>query len=258
MTAAHPRTPGADQPPGDGPPADRLPDAPRDPVPGGPAVVTRLDRWTLRALSVGPMDNNAYLLTCRTSGAQLLVDAAAEPDRLLALVREGSPDGRVDLVVTTHRHGDHLGALADVLRATDAPHAAGADDADAVAAAAGTTRPRALRHGETLRVGALEVGVVALRGHTPGSVALAVQEPTDAVAPGAVPSRTHLLTGDSLFPGGPGRTGDARAFTRLMADLEERVFGPLPDDTRVLPGHGRATTLGAERPHLPAWHARGW
>jgi glyoxylase-like metal-dependent hydrolase (beta-lactamase superfamily II) len=91
--------------------------------------------------------------------------------------------------------------------------------------------------------------VITLRGHTPGSVALAIADDT---------GRTHLLTGDSLFPGGPGRTTTPADFASLMTDLTERVFDPLGDDTRVLPGHGDATTLGAERPHLPSWWARGW
>ncbi|GEL46786.1 MBL fold metallo-hydrolase [Cellulomonas hominis] len=229
-----------------------------DVAPGGPADVRALDEVTIRKASVGPMDNDAYLLTCRRTGAQVLVDAAADPDRLLALVREGSPGGRLDLVVTTHRHADHLGALAAVLDATGAPHAAGAPDADAVAAAAGTTAPRGLAHGETLAVGALALEVVALRGHTPGAVALAYTEPRDARAPGAVPGRVHLLTGDSLFPGGPGRTTEPAAFDALMSDLERRVFGRFRDDTWVYPGHGRDTTLGAERPRLGEWRARGW
>ncbi len=219
-----------------------------------------LDALVLRTLRVGPMDNDAYLLTCRATGAQLLVDAAAEPDRLLDAVRAGSPGGtpRLDLVVTTHRHADHLGALAAVLAATGARHAAGADDADAVAAAAGTSRPEPLRHGDVLAVGALRLDVLALRGHTPGAVALALTEPDDARAPGAVPGRVHLLTGDSLFPGGPGRTTSPAAFDALMTDLEQRVFARYRDDTRVLPGHGLPTTLGAERPHLGEWRARGW
>lgn len=229
-----------------------------DVAPGAPADARALDEVTIRKASVGPMDNDAYLLTCRRTGAQLLVDAAAEPDRLLALVREGAPDGRLDLVVTTHRHADHLGALAAVLDATGASHAAGGPDADAVAAAAGTTAPRALAHGETLAVGALALEVVALRGHTPGAVALAYTEPAGACAPGAVPGRVHLLTGDSLFPGGPGRTTDPAGFDALMTDLERRVFARFRDDTWVYPGHGRDTTLGAERPHLAAWRARGW
>lgn len=268
-----------------------------DVEPGGPAAVRVLDEVVLRKASVGPMDNAVYVLACRRTGERLLVDAAAEPDRLLALVGAGSrggaagagwpdglagagspgdaagagwpgdaagagsdavPPGPLALVVTTHRHGDHLGALAAVLAATGAPHAAGADDAAAVAEAAGTTRPRALAHGDVLTVGALRLEVLALRGHTPGAVALAYREPDDARAPGAVPGRVHLLTGDSLFPGGPGRTTDPVAFASLMADLEARVFGRFRDDTWVYPGHGRDTTLGAERPHLPEWRARGW
>jgi glyoxylase-like metal-dependent hydrolase (beta-lactamase superfamily II) len=217
--------------------------------PGGPAASLHLGNATLRKLSVGPMDNNAYLLTCATTGAQLLVDAAAEPDRLLDLVRAGSAEGRLDLVVTTHRHADHLGALAAVLDATGAPHAAGAPDARAVAEHAGATVPRGLGHGDRLTIGALTLDVITLRGHTPGAVALALRD-------GA--HRTVLLTGDSLFPGGPGRTTTPADFASLMTDLTERVFDPLADDTRVLPGHGDDTTLGAERPHLPSWWARGW
>jgi glyoxylase-like metal-dependent hydrolase (beta-lactamase superfamily II) len=70
--------------------------------------------------------------------------------------------------------------------------------------------------------------------------------------------RPHLFTGDSLFPGGPGRTTGPEDFRSLMDDLEQRVFADLPDDTWVYPGHGDDTTLGAERPHLPEWRARGW
>lgn len=261
-----------------------------DVEPGGPPAVRALDEVVLRKLSVGPMDNAAYVLACRRTGERLLVDAAAEPDRLLALLRAGSPGsgasdaahgaadtahgaadaaaagawsdavppGPTALVVTTHRHRDHLGALAAVLAATGAPHAAGADDAAAVAEAAGTAGPRALVHGDVVTVGALRLDVVALRGHTPGGVALAYREPEDARAPGSVPGRVHLLTGDSLFPGGPGRTADPAAFDALMTDLETRVFERFRDDTWVYPGHGRDTTLGIERPRLARWRARGW
>ena len=100
--------------------------------------------------------------------------------------------------------------------------------------------------------------VVALRGHTPGSVALAYREPARTTAPDGVPGRVHLFTGDSLFPGGPGRTTAPADFRSLMTDLQERVFDALPDDTWVYPGHGRDTTLGAERPHLGQWWHRGW
>lgn len=222
--------------------------------PGGPSAVRELDEVVLRKCSVGPMDNNAYLLTCRSTGDQLLVDAAADPARLLELVREGSGSGRLGAVVTTHRHADHTGALESVLAVTGAHHLCGAADADDVPAPV----HRRLRHGDTVTVGHAAVEVIALRGHTPGSVALAYREPDGAVGPDAAPGRVHLLTGDSLFPGGPGRTGSPEDFGSLMDDLEERVFGRLDDSTWVYPGHGRDTTLGAERGHLTAWRARGW
>ncbi|MBC7291773.1 MAG: MBL fold metallo-hydrolase [Actinotalea sp.] len=221
--------------------------------PGGPSDVRVLDEVVVRKVSVGPMDNNAYLLTS-SGGEQLLVDAAAEPDRLLELVREGSSSARLGTVVTTHRHADHVGALESVLTVTGAHHACGADDA----AAMPTVVHRRLHHGDVLAVGHVVLEVVALRGHTPGSVALLYREPARTAAAEGVPGRAHLFTGDSLFPGGPGRTTDPAAFDALMTDLEERVFDPLPDDTWVYPGHGRDTTLGAERPHLAEWRRRGW
>ncbi|ROS74416.1 MBL fold metallo-hydrolase [Cellulomonas sp. PhB143] len=224
---------------------------------GGASALRRLDEIDVRKASVGPMDNDAYLLTCRRSGEQLLVDAAADPDRLLALVREGSGSARLAHVVTTHRHHDHLGALAAVVAVTGAPALAGEADAEAVAAAADVP-VGALAHGDLVAVGHAQLEVVALRGHTPGSIALAYREPASVEEPDAVAGRVHLFTGDSLFPGGPGRTTSAESFATLMDDLTSRVFDRFDDATWVYPGHGADTTLGAERPHLAQWRARGW
>lgn len=211
--------------------------------PGGPSWVRNLGTAMLRKCSVSDMDNNAYLVTCRRTGAQLLVDAAADAPRLERLVAEGS--GRLDAVVTTHRHWDHHRALAEVVARTGAATLAGADDADELPVPVDTR----LVHGDTVTVGDLTLDVVALRGHTPGSVAL-------ALTTGDHP--TVLLTGDSLFPGGPGKTWSDDDFRSLVDDLEERVFAVYDDDTVVLPGHGDNTTLGAERPHLQEWRDRGW
>ncbi|MBC3762108.1 MBL fold metallo-hydrolase [Quadrisphaera oryzae] len=211
----------------------------------------------LRTVSVGPMDNRCYLLTDPVatggSGGWLLVDAAAEPETLLALLDDALPArerGR-GLVVTTHRHDDHTGALVRVAEVTGATTAAGDDDADALPLAP----DRRLRHGDVVGVGQHELGVIALRGHTPGSVALLL--PAGALS-GADGEVAHLFTGDSLFPGGPGKTWSPEDFTSLMDDLEERVFAVLPDSTVVHPGHGETTTIGAERPRLAEYRARGW
>lgn len=227
--------------------------------PGGPSAVRVLDEVEIRKASVGPMDNNAYLITCRRSGAQLLVDAADEPERLLELLREGSGSARLDTVVTTHRHADHLSALRSVMAVTGASVAAGADDADAIADAADVTVATRLQDGDVVVVGHLTLEVVALRGHTPGSVALVYREPSAVSSSDAVAGRAHVFTGDSLFPGGVGATrGDADAFDQLLTDVTERLFDRYPDDTWVYPGHGRDTTLGGERPSLDEWRARGW
>lgn len=214
---------------------------------GGPSDVRTLSALVIRKASVGTMDNNAYLLTCRVSGAQLLIDAAADTPRLLRLVREGSPDSRLDQILTTHSHWDHVGALAQMCAATGARTLAGAKDAPDIKVNTAQT----LRHGDTIRVGVNDLEIVGLRGHTPGSIAVVYR--------GGEADGTHVFTGDSLFPGGVGATqGDKERFTQLLNDVEERLFNVLDDDSWVYPGHGRDTTIGKERPALAEWRERGW
>jgi glyoxylase-like metal-dependent hydrolase (beta-lactamase superfamily II) len=211
--------------------------------PGGDATRRTLDALTITKLSVGPMDNNAYLLRCESTGEGVLIDAANEPDRLLELVGDELPLTRV---ITTHQHPDHWQGLAAVVGATKAATVAHPLDAGPLPVPV----TEHVEHGDTIPVGDCTLRVIHLRGHTPGSIALLYDDPT---------GHPHLFTGDSLFPGGPGNTrGNAADFTSLLDDLEERVFGTLPDETWVYPGHGSDTTLGAERPHLPEWRERGW
>lgn len=209
--------------------------------PGGVPAVHELAGLVVTKASVGRMDNNAYVLRCRFSGDELLVDAAAEPSRVL----QACGDGPVRYVVTTHRHPDHWGALAEVAAATGAVTVAHEDDAPEIPVPTGLT----VRDGDTLRFGNAEVEVIHLVGHTPGSIALLYDDPTGP---------PHLWTGDSLFPGGVGRTSSPPDFASLIDDVERKLFDRLPDETWVYPGHGDDTTLGAERPNLAKWRARGW
>jgi glyoxylase-like metal-dependent hydrolase (beta-lactamase superfamily II) len=200
---------------------------------------------TIVKVSVGPMDNNAYLVTCSRTGETLLIDAANDADILIGLIGEHAP--KLSLIVTSHQHQDHWLALRQVVDATAAPTAAHQLDSQPL-----PVKPdRALANGDTVTVGELSFDVIHLRGHTPGSVALALRGP----ATGGV---THLFTGDCLFPGGVGKTWQPGDFERLLGDVTSRVFDVYPDETVVYPGHGDDTTLGAERPHLDEWKARGW
>jgi glyoxylase-like metal-dependent hydrolase (beta-lactamase superfamily II) len=209
--------------------------------PGGAAAVRELPKLMLSKLSVGPMDNNAYLLRCRTTGEQLLVDAANEPSRLLDLV---GADGLVG-VVTTHRHGDHWQGLADVVAATGARTYAHPLDATDIPVE--TTNP--LDDGDTLSFGAIDLAVIHIVGHTPGSIALVYDDPD---------GESHVFTGDCLFPGGVGRTTSPEDFASLYRDVTTKLFGRLSDETSVYPGHGDDTAIGNERPHLAEWKERGW
>lgn len=214
----------------------------------GAADVRRLPDAVIRKVSVSRTDNDCYLITCLSTGRQTLIDAADDAPRLLRLVEEGAADGGrgLEQVITTHRHWDHHRALADVLAATGASSAAGREDAGELP----VPPQRLLDHGDVVEVGGLRLEVVHLRGHTPGSIALVLRS-----ADGSV----HAFTGDSLFPGGVGNTfGNAADFRSLLGDVEQRLFARLPDDTWVYPGHGKDTTLAAERPHLPEWRERGW
>jgi glyoxylase-like metal-dependent hydrolase (beta-lactamase superfamily II) len=210
-----------------------------DVTPGGPADVRDLGHLTITKASVGPMDNNAYLLRC--GDAQLLIDAANDAPRLLEVIG----DGGLQTVVTTHRHYDHWQALSAVVSATGAASLAGADDAAEIPVVTGE-----LPDGDTVTVGDCTLEVIQLVGHTPGSIALLYQDPSGTA---------HLFTGDSLFPGGVGNTRkNAANFKTLIDDVEHKLFDRLPDDTWFYPGHGKDSTLGAQRPHLAEWRARGW
>ena len=196
-------------------------------------------------MSVGPMDNNAYLITCANTGKSLLIDAANDADLLVELLGEYGP--KLELIVTSHQHPDHWLALESVAAATGVPTAAHQLDADPLP----VTPDRFLAGGDVIVIGDLIFDVVHLRGHPPGSVALALR-------PAGERTGVHLFTGDCLFPGGVGKTWEPGGFEELLGDVSSRLFGVYGDDTVVYPGHGDDTTLGAERPHLQEWRERGW
>jgi glyoxylase-like metal-dependent hydrolase (beta-lactamase superfamily II) len=192
--------------------------------------------WELHKVVVGPVDNNVYVLRCTETGDAVLVDAANEHDQLLELCRALD----VRTVVETHGHWDHIQAVPEI---RDAGYEVGITAADAEML---DSYDYLLEDDTVLEVGRLRLRTIATPGHTPGSMCFVVE------------GSPLLLSGDTLFPGGPGNTSFEHSdFDTIIASIDRRLF-TLPADTIVLPGHGERTTISAERPHLQEWIDRGW
>ena len=186
---------------------------------------------------VGPMDNNVYVVRCRRTGDALLVDAANEHESLLEICERLS----VRSVVETHGHWDHIQAVPAVREAGIAV-AVTAEDAGML-----PSYDLLLEDDTVVEIGRLRIRTIATPGHTPGSMCFAVE------------GTPLLLSGDTLFPGGPGNTSFEHSdFGTIISSIEGRLFGAFGPDTIVLPGHGVGTTIGAESPHLAEWVERGW
>jgi glyoxylase-like metal-dependent hydrolase (beta-lactamase superfamily II) len=187
-------------------------------------------------LVVGPFENNVFVLRCRSTGEAVLVDAANEHELLLEVSRATG----VRRVLTTHGHWDHI-------QAVEAVREAGIDVG--IAAADAAMLPAydfTIPDEDVVEVGDLHLTTIHTPGHTPGSTCFRLE------------GHPVLLSGDTLFPGGPGNTfGSDDAFAEILQSIDRRLF-TLPADTLVLPGHGLDTTIGTERPHLDEWAARGW
>jgi len=186
---------------------------------------------------VGPVDNNVFVVRSRNTGDAVLVDAANEHEKLLGLCRELG----VRRVIETHGHWDHIQAVPAV---RDAGYDVAVTAADAEML---PSYDQILEDQSVIEIGDLRIHTIATPGHTPGSMCFSIE------------GTPVLLSGDTLFPGGPGATkfpgGD---FPTIIRSIEERIFSAFDPDTLVLPGHGADTTIGAERPHLQEWIDRGW
>ncbi|MDP3983784.1 MAG: MBL fold metallo-hydrolase [Acidimicrobiia bacterium] len=190
----------------------------------------------IKALVVGPYDNQVYIVACEATSEAVIIDAADEPDRIL----EACTGLKVQSILTTHGHFDHIQAVTGVQERLDVPFRMHVADIPI----AGREVDQPLQDGEEIKVGDLNLHVLHTPGHTPGSVCF-VLDPS-------------IFSGDTLFPGGPGATRWAySSFGQIMDSIEQRLM-TYPDSTLVYPGHGNETTIGSERPQLAAWRRRGW
>jgi glyoxylase-like metal-dependent hydrolase (beta-lactamase superfamily II) len=195
-----------------------------------------LDGLRVCKLEVGSMENNIYVVSDVETGEAYVLDAGFEPQH----IAEATQGLRVRSILVTHGHRDHHEHVSELKSKLGTPVAIGIDDA----AMLSIDPDSLIVDQQVLNFGSHALQAIHTPGHTPGSTCFLIGK--------------HLFTGDTLFPGGPGNTDhDPVRFERIIASVRERLFS-LPDDTIVYPGHGRDTTIGAERPHLEEWIARGW
>jgi hydroxyacylglutathione hydrolase len=187
----------------------------------------------ITGMELGPWGTNAYIVVCRVTGESLLVDAPGEADKVLKQLAGTRPK----YIVLTHNHIDHIGALEELKSKLKIPVAAHHEDAVRLA-----PRPdMELKNGDIIKVGKLNIKVLHTPGHTPGSLCFLVGK--------------YLLSGDTIFPGGPGKTGTPAAFKQIVKSIESKLL-VLPNDTQVYPGHGEGTVLGKEKKEFAVFASR--
>lgn len=188
---------------------------------------------TIHKIKCGPYDNNAYLLVCPKTRESIIIDTPAEPGKLI----EAAKGTRVKAILITHNHFDHIQGFEEVTSAIKAPTGIGEADAHALPRAAELL----LRDGDEIKAGTITLKAISTPGHTPGSTCLTVAK--------------HLFTGDTLFPGGPGRTRTPQNLTQIIQSITSKLF-VLGDDVAIYPGHGSDTTIKAEKDNYSIFASR--
>lgn len=184
-------------------------------------------------MELGPWGTNAYILVCQATGDSLLVDAPGEADKVLQQLAGTKPK----YMVLTHNHIDHIGALEELKTKLKIPLAAHPADASRLA-----LKPDVeLKDGDVVEIGRLSIKVLHTPGHTPGSLCLLLGK--------------YLISGDTIFPGGPGKTGTPDAFKQIVKSIQNKLF-MLPDDTQIYPGHGESTVLGKEKKEFAIFNSK--
>lgn len=196
-------------------------------------VVAKDEDLRLERLELGPWGTNAYIVVCARTGDSLLVDAPAEAETIMDRLKGTNPR----YILLTHNHMDHLGALSELRSRLQVPLAVHALDAGRLPSPA----ERLLEDGDTVSLGNLKLDVMHTPGHTPGSLCFR--------------AGLYLVSGDTIFPGGPGKTATPADFRQIIESITQKIL-VLPDDTQVYPGHGEATVLKKEKDEFAVFSSR--
>ncbi len=196
-------------------------------------VLARDENLQIEQLQLGSFGTNAYILTCQKTGESAVIDAPAEADKIIGRLKGTSPKH----ILLTHNHMDHIGALSGLKDRLGVPLAVHPADAATL-----PVPPEVhLKDKDSVSFGNITLEVLHTPGHTPGSICFRTGK--------------YLLSGDTLFPGGPGKTRSPDDFQQLIRSLTDKIF-VLDDDTKVYPGHGSPTVLKKEKDAFAAFSVR--
>ena len=195
--------------------------------------VSRDDDVQIKRIELGPWSTNAYIVICLDTRNSVLVDAPANAEEIVASLEGTSPK----YILLTHTHMDHIGALSELRSRLRVPLAANAADSKTLP----FPPERLLNDGDVLSLGRVRIEVLHTPGHTPGSLCFRVG--------------SYLISGDTLFPGGPGKTGAPSDFKQIVQEITSKIF-VLPDDTKIYPGHGSPTELKKEKEQFALFASR--
>lgn len=196
-------------------------------------LVARDSNIQIEKLELGPFGNNAYVIVCRATGASALVDAPTEASKILERLKGTNPK----YILITHTHMDHLGALPELqstLKVSVAVHPLEAKNLP-------SPPEILLNNGDKVSFGNIELKVLHTPGHTPGSLCFLTGQ--------------YLIAGDTIFPGGPGKTSSPAALKQIIESITKKIF-VLPDETQIHPGHGDSTILKKEKEEFAVFSSR--